>query len=146
MSKNPLREGKTKSTSKEPSDAPRPTNPPPTAGNPQKEPVDSPESQAHPVDLSDEEYTEMVAKCAMCQCTEIDTEWVPDIFQYGCDQDAEQLIVSVPLRCCSECSFRWHDHVTGVIKDTLTNIYARDRHFQPDALLEPEEADSEGRH
>lgn len=37
-SESPLREGKYKSGSKEPSGKPRPTNHPPTAGNPQKMP------------------------------------------------------------------------------------------------------------
>ena len=84
------------------------------------------------VKLSDDEYREMLS-CAECGATfeEVDTEWVPEIFQYGSGRDAKQLIVSVPVRECGECHFRWSDHVSEVVRDTLHKAYARDGRFQP---------------
>jgi len=83
----------------------------------------------NPVDLSNADYEEML-HCPQCLGAEVSTEWTPDIFQQGSGKDAQQLIVSIPVRECAQCHFRWTDHAGEVIRDSLVRVYCRDRQFQ----------------
>ena len=97
------------------------------------------ETEDPPVKLTDEEYQEMLGHaCPDCGSTNRYTRWAPETFTYGQGDDAQQLTISLPVRCCSDCPGETLDHASEVIQDTLVRIYCRDRVFQPKLGREPE--------